>query len=244
MNFVIPMAGAGSRFKKAGFDKPKMLLEAHGKTLLEWSVDSLPLEICTSLIFIGLKEHKEKYNLEYFIKEKYNRYNLIFLWINSITRGQAETVYKVKDLIDYNTDLVVFNIDTFFISETLKKNLLRNNIDGVLGAFNSKEDRFSYAKLDQRGFVIKTAEKVVISDYALTGLYHFKYPKDFFDICKKHLENNILYKNEFYIAPMYNELINQGKKFIIDLAKDHWILGTPNEYNFFLKNFRKKFNGI
>ena len=240
MNFVIPMAGAGSRFKKAGFDKPKMLLEAHGKTLLEWAVDSLPLELCTNLIFIGLKKHKEKYNLETFIKNKYTKYNLKFLWLDNITRGQAETVYKAKDLIDFDTDLVIFNIDTFFISNTLKKNLLKNNVDGVLGAFESNEDRFSYAKLNKKGYVIETTEKIVISNYALTGLYHFKYPKDFFDICKKHIENNILYKNEFYIAPMYNELIKQGKKFIVDLAKEHWILGTPNEYMVFINEYIKK----
>jgi len=240
MNFIIPMAGAGSRFKKAGFDRPKMLLEAHDKTLLEWSVDSLPLELCTNLIFIGLKKHKESYNLETFIKNKYSKYNLKFLWLNEITRGQAETVYKARDLIDFDTDLVIFNIDTFFISDTLKKNLLKNNIDGVLEAFESSEDRFSYANLDENGFVNKTAEKIAISNYALTGLYHFKYPKDFFDICKKHIENNILHKNEFYIAPMYNELIKQGKKFIIDLAKEHWILGTPKEYEAFLNEYIKK----
>ena len=239
MNFVIPMAGAGSRFKKAGYKIPKMLLEAHGKTLLEWSVNSLPLELCTNLIFIGLEEHKNKYNLENFIKEKYHQYNLKFLWLKEITRGQAETVYKAKNLIDYDTDLVIFNIDTFFVSETLKKNLLKNNIDGVLGAFISQEDRFSYAKVGKNGFITETAEKIVISQYALTGLYHFKYPKDFFDVCQKHIENNILYKNEFYIAPMYNDLIKNGKKFIVDLAKEHWILGTPEEYNQFLANYGK-----
>jgi len=184
MNFVIPMAGAGNRFKKAGYNKPKMLLKAHGKTLLEWSVDSLPLELSTNLIFIGLREHREKYNLENFIRNKYNKYNLQFLWLDNITRGQAETVYRAKNLVDFDTDLVIFNIDTFFVSNTLKKHLLKNNINGVLGAFESKENRFSYAKLNDKGFVIKTAEKVVISNFALTGLYHFKYPKDFFDICK------------------------------------------------------------
>jgi dTDP-glucose pyrophosphorylase len=237
MNFIIPMAGAGSRFKNAGFKKPKMLLEAHGKTLLEWSVDSLPLELCTNLVFIGLKEHKEKYNLETFIKNKYVKYNLKFLWLDNITRGQAETVYKAKNLIYFDTDLVIFNIDTFFISNTLKRNLLKNNIDGVLGAFENEEDRFSYAKLNNKGYVTETAEKVVISNYALTGFYHFKYPKDFFDICQKHIENNILYKNEFYIAPMYNELIKKGKKFVIDIVKEHWILGTPEEYWKFIDEY-------
>mgnify|MGYP001770645480 CR=1 FL=1 len=244
MNFVIPMAGEGSRFQKAGFQKPKMLIEAHGKTLLEWSVDSLPLELCTNLIFIGLENHKYQYNLESFIKSKYSSssYNLNFIWLKEITRGQAETVYKAKELVDFKIDLLIFNIDTFFKSETLKKNLLRNDIDGLLGAFKSDKDRFSYAKLDNKGFVIETAEKVVISNYALTGLYHFKYPKDFFDICSFYIENNILYKNEFYIAPMYNELIKHGKKFIIDLAKECWILGTPEEYEVFLNKYANQQN--
>ena len=35
---VIPMAGLSSRFKKAGFSKPKYMLEAKGKTLFEHSI--------------------------------------------------------------------------------------------------------------------------------------------------------------------------------------------------------------
>jgi dTDP-glucose pyrophosphorylase len=234
------MAGAGSRFKKAGFQKPKMLLQAHGKTLLEWSVDSLPLELCSNLIFIGLKEHRQKFELEKFIIDKYGKYNLKFLWLDEITRGQAETVLMAKHLVDFSKDLVIFNIDTYFISPTLKNNLLRGDIDGVLGAFISNENRYSYAKLDSQGFVVETAEKVVISSYALTGLYHFKRPRDFFDVSQRHIEHNILYNNEFYIAPMYNELIRKGKKFIIDLAKEVWILGTPEEYQAFLDGYNSK----
>jgi dTDP-glucose pyrophosphorylase len=243
MNFVITMAGIGSRFKKAGFKKVKMLLEAHGKTLLEWSVNSLPLELCTNLIFIGLKEHNDQYGLQDFIKNRYKlkdqcmSYDLNFLWLKEVTRGQAETVYKAKELVNFNTDLLIFNIDTFFISSTLKKNLLINNIDGVLGAFRSNEDRFSYAKLNDAGYVVETAEKEVISNYALTGMYHFKYPKDFFDVCEYHIENEIFYKNEFYIAPMYNELIKKGKKIIIDVAEEQWILGTPEEYWKFIDEY-------
>lgn len=37
---VIPMAGLSSRFKNAGYTKPKYMLEAHGKTLFNHSVSS------------------------------------------------------------------------------------------------------------------------------------------------------------------------------------------------------------
>lgn len=237
MNFVIPMAGRGQRFKDAGFDMPKMLLQAHGKSLLEWSVDSLPLELATKIIFIGLKEHEANYNLSNFIKSKYSKYNLEFIFLDETTRGQAETVYIAKDIIDARTDLVVFNIDTYFCSKSLKYNLLRNDIDGVLGSFSSNESRFSFAKTDKNGYVLETAEKIIISNNALTGMYHFKHPNDFFEVAQKYIENNILDKGEFYIAPMYNELISNGKKLIVDSSSEHWILGTPDEYDNFLNHY-------
>jgi len=239
MNFVIPMAGRGERFKKAGFELPKMLIESNGKTLLEWSVDSLPLELCTNLIFIGLKEHKIKFNLENIIIKKYAKYNPQFIWLDDVTRGQAETVLMAEHLCDFRTDLLVFNIDTMFSSSSLKEILLDSSFDGILGAFNSNEARFSYAKLNNSGIVTETAEKHVISNYALTGLYHFKSCNDFFEIAKQHIEKDILSAGEFYIAPMYNELINRGGKFTVNLCDLIWILGTPEE----LSNFNKKYSG-
>lgn len=237
MNFVIPMAGRGERFKRAGYITPKMLIEVHGKSLLEWSVDSLPLQLCSNLIFIGLKEHKEKYELEKFILSLYGQYSPKFLWLNEVTRGQAETVDKAYDLIDMTTDLVIFNIDTMFVSNSLKDLLRDSKTDGVLGAFISDESRFSYAKVNDNNIVSETAEKVVISQYALTGLYHFKNPMDFFDVAEKQIDNNILTGGEFYIAPMYNDLIKRGKSFTLDICQEHWILGTPEELESFNSNF-------
>jgi len=237
MNFIIPMAGRGERFKKAGFELPKMLIEAHGKTLLEWSVYSLPLDLCTNLIFIGLKEHKNEFNLENFISKKYKKYNPKFIWLDEVTRGQAETVVKAEPLCDFDTDLLIFNIHTMFSSTSLKDMLINKSFDGILGAFENSEPRFSYAKLDENGIVCETAEKVVISNNALTGLYHFKNCSSFFDVAKKHIENNVLNDGEFYIAPMYNELIKKGEKFTVDICESHWILGTPDELKYFEENF-------
>lgn len=241
MNFVIPMAGRGSRFTDAGYKLPKMLIETHGKTLLEWSVDSLPLELCTNLIFIGLNEHNLEYSLEKRIRDIYGAlgFSLSFLWLDGVTRGQAETVMLAHELVNYDTDLLIFNIDTYFSSPTLKDKLLQSNIDGVIGAFISVEDRFSYASVnDDTGFVMDTVEKQVISQYALTGLYHFKRTIDFFNTAKFYIQNNITSKGEFYIAPMYAELIKQQKKFVLDLCEEHWILGTPNELLKFEKEFQ------
>ena len=58
MTIVITMAGLGSRFRKVGYTVPKYMIEAHGKTLFEWSMESLEGFDCKNnrCIFIVRKE--------------------------------------------------------------------------------------------------------------------------------------------------------------------------------------------
>lgn len=226
------MAGKGQRFVDAGFEVPKMLIEAKGKTLLEWSVDSLPLELCSRLIFVLLDEHEKNYRLSEIIKQKYNgNYDIHFIYLKETTRGQAETVVKAKDFIDFEKDLIIYNIDTAFCSSKLTEHLKEENIDGVLGSFidSGKSIKYSFAKCNNEGFITEVAEKIHISDNALTGLYHFRKPDDFFRIAEKHISLEQTSKGEFYIAPMYNDLIKEGKNFIVDHCDVIYILGTPEE---------------
>lgn len=235
MNFVIPMAGHGARFIQAGYQLPKMLLKAHGKTLLEWSLNSLPLQLANVVIFVGLKEHNDNFSLQQKIQELYPNINSRFIFLEQVTRGQAETTYLALEHCNYDEPLVIFNIDTFFQSSTLANNLLKPDIDGVLGAFYSTENRFSFAALNANNqYVTDVREKEVISENALTGLYTFKNVHDFVDTYNYHVGNNLTVKGEYYIAPMYNYLIALGRKYIIDHADKHYILGTPAEYTDFL----------
>ena len=230
------MAGEGRRFREAGYDLPKMLIEAKGKTLLEWSIDSLPLNLCSRLIFVAQQKHEDEFQLSRKIISLYNGRvrSLHFKFIDTLTRGQSETACLAKHLVDLSQPLLIFNIDTQFSSSSLEKNLLRKNIDGVLGAFYSEEPRFSFAALNDEGFVTKTAEKEVISSNALTGLYHFTYPEDFFEAAGSAFAKNETTKGEFYIAPLYNHLVNKGRKLIVDMADEVNILGTPEELKIFL----------
>lgn len=237
MNFLITMAGEGRRFREAGYRLPKMLIEAKGKTLLEWSVDSLPLSLCTRLIFVAQQQHEEDFQLSRKINAIYSHRvkSIHFVFIEKLTRGQSETACLAKHEIDPSLPLLIFNIDTQFVSSTLEENLLRKDVDGVLGAFYSEENRFSFAALDDEGNVNKTAEKEVISSNALTGLYHFTSPADFFEAAESAFKKNETTKGEFYIAPLYNHLIAKGRRLIVDVADEVNILGTPEELKQFLE---------
>ena len=234
MNFVIPMAGAGRRFAEAGYTLPKPLLPAHGRTLLEWSVDSLPLQLATRLVFVGLEEHRTAHGLGDFISERYAKYRPAFLWLPATTRGQSETVLVAADLLDHTVPLVIFNIDTAFEAPGLDEVLTNPEIDGVLGSFDSGEPRFSFARLDEAGRVTEVREKVAISRHALTGLYHFRSTPDFMRIAGEAISAGRTEAGEYYVAPLYNQLLREGKRLAVHPCRGHWILGTPAEYQQFL----------
>jgi hypothetical protein len=76
--------------------------------------------------------------------------------------------------------------------------------------------------------------KKVISDLSSIGLYYFKSSKDFLDYSKKMVNENIRTNNEFYVCPLYNLLINDGKKINTLLFDKCNSIGTPNEINEFI----------
>ncbi len=237
--FVIPMAGRGSRFIKEGFSEPKYMVKVKGKTLFEYSINSLPLDLADKLVFICLKDH-EVFNVSKLINDKANHSNIEIILLDEVTRGQAETVYLTRDRIGNTDELLIYNIDTCFKSSSIRNLLLDNKQkkDGILGAFidKSNDDKWSFAKIDKGGGVVKTTEKEKISNYALTGLYHFSESIDFFEIAKEWIEEEKTVQNEFYIAPMYNDLIKRGKKYVIDVVDTFVPLGTPEE----VKSFASK----
>ena len=239
--FIIPMAGKGQRFKDEGVIGPKFLVETKGRTLFEWSLESLPLDIASKIIFICLREHEKKHNIEKFIKKnmekKFPGLNHEIIFLDKTTRGQVETVLHAKEHINNEATLVIYNIDTYFLSTRLKSKLLtikNTNVDGLLGAFNSNDNKLSFIELDSE-FVKRTKEKEPISDIASTGLYIFSRGKDFVDAAEFMLSNSLNTNNEYYVSELYNILIKQGKKFMIDLADDFAPLGTPDD----IKKFEK-----
>ncbi len=234
MNIVIPMAGAGRRFVEAGWALPKPLLPAHGRTLLEWSVDSLPLHLATRLVFVGLEEHRRAHGFEEFITRRYEQFRPLFRWLPETTRGQSETVLVAADLLDPGAGLVIFNIDTAYTAPGLESALLDPGNDGVLVSFPSAEPRFSYARM-AGGRVVEVREKKVISHHALTGLYHFRHTWDFLTVAEAAIAAGQREAGEYYVAPLYNRLIEEGRNFVVHECEGHWILGTPAEYETFLQ---------
>jgi len=82
------------------------------------------------------------------------------------------------------------------------------------------------------------AEKNPISNYATVGIYYWKKGKDFVHYGEQMIKKNIRTNNEFYVCPIYNEAIQDGKKFKAYKVDEMWGMGTPEELNNFLANYK------
>jgi beta-phosphoglucomutase-like phosphatase (HAD superfamily)/dTDP-glucose pyrophosphorylase len=238
LNVLIPMAGAGSRFAQAGYTFPKPLIEVNGKPMIEVVVKNLNIE--ANYIFLVQKEHYEKYNLKYLL-------NLIapnckIVQVDGITEGAACTTLLAKEYIDNDAPLIMANSDQFieWNSNEAMYAFSADDIDGGILTFKAHHPKWSYARVGDDGFVSEVAEKRVISDDATVGVYYWKRGSDYVKYAEQMIEKDIRVNNEFYVCPVFNEAINDSKRVKIKNVTGMWGIGTPEDLNYFLSNYKGK----
>jgi len=230
MNIIVPMAGRGSRFADVGFSIPKPLIPVRGRPMYTWAIDSLPTRLAKRLIFVCLAEHLSQRALARDIDERYRSFNPVVLALSEVTQGQACTVLTARDLVDTSEPLVIFNADTYVRSDFEQRlRTLEADVAGILGVFRAAGDKWSFAKTDASGRVVETAEKRRISEWASTGLYYFARGCDFVRHADAMIAAEERVNGEFYVAPVYNRLIGSGMRVEIDVAREVWALGTPED---------------
>jgi UDP-N-acetylglucosamine diphosphorylase / glucose-1-phosphate thymidylyltransferase / UDP-N-acetylgalactosamine diphosphorylase / glucosamine-1-phosphate N-acetyltransferase / galactosamine-1-phosphate N-acetyltransferase len=237
INIVIPMAGAGSRFSEAGYEKPKPFIDVAGKPMIVRVLENLTYE-GARYILIGRKEHleKEKELVESIKKD----FNVEFIAINNLTEGTACTVLYARKFINNNQPLLIANSDQIVdmsIADYIDDCFTRS-LDGSILTFIDKnqDPKWSFAKLDDAGLVIKVKEKEVISEYATVGIYLFSKGSDFVNSAVDMIIENDRANNEFYTCPTYNYLVNESGKvgiYNINFKQMHGI-GTPEDLNQYL----------
>lgn len=235
MTIVITMAGVGSRFRNAGYTVPKYEINVNGKSLFEWSLDSLK----------GYKDHVEKIifvvrqedNAQNFIKSKctvYGYSNIKILEIDYITDGQATTALLGINECNPNSPILIYNIDTYIEPYQLKFVDLIG--DGHIPCFCADGTHWSFVRLNDKNEVVEVREKQRISDNCSLGAYYFASATLYKHIYEQYYKDDTkIESNEKYIAPMYNYMIEKGYNVtmsIIDRTKVH-VLGTPEEVDAF-----------
>lgn len=248
------------------YKKPKPFISVRGTPMVRWATGALPFiehpgqhidsPIKASpkdLIFIVLKEHDDAYNLAQGLREIYSdAINVIVL--PSLTRGASETAYQAKPFIDPEEDIIITDSDHYFDGIPLEQAILKNkNTDtiGIIPVFVPPPDnnpRWSYSLTEEGGTrILQVGEKdrslMERGAYANIGAYYFAKAKYFFDLFEEVEKANKMFgeegKKEFYVAPMYQELIEKGGHIEAAILPEVWGLGTPDDLERFLATTNK-----
>ncbi len=237
MNVLIPMAGHGSRFSQAGYTFPKPLIEVNGKPMIQVVVENLNID--AHYIFLVQKSHYEQYQLQYML-------NMIapgcdIVQVDGVTEGAACTTLLAKNLIDNNEPLVIANSDQYveWDSNECLYAFTADGVDAGILTFTSVHPKWSYARLDERGFVAEVAEKKPISDLATVGIYYWKRGSDYVKYAEQMINKNIRTNNEFYVCPVFNEAIGDGKLVRVKNIHRMWGIGTPEDLTTYLEAHKK-----
>lgn len=237
MTVIITMAGLGLRFREAGYHCPKYMIEVRGKTLFEWSMDSLRGYDAYVLKYVFVVRKED--NATDFIEKKCKKYgisNIELLELNDKTDGQATTCALAIPYCGHESEIMVYNIDTYVEPYELKYEDILG--DGHIPCFHADGNHWSFVKTNKNNQVIEVREKERISNNCTLGAYYFSSANLYKKLYEEYYgDTSRAGETEKYIAPLYNLMLEKNMNVtysIINEKKVH-VLGTPEELNAFLR---------
>lgn len=240
---VIPMAGEGSRFQKAGYTVPKPFIDVKGKHMIEWVIDNVSsTKYNIEFVFLCRENHLEHNSMSFLDSQRFS-YKIVL--VKNLTEGAACTVLLAKNVLNPELPLVIVNSDQYleWNADSFYTSLLNPTYDGIISTFyspDSSDTKWSFVELDENTLITKVAEKIWLGPNATTGIYGWKRTSDFLLYAEQMIQNNIRVNNEFYICPVYNEAIQDKKKIRLIECKKLWGLGVPDDLKHFLLYFNKE----
>lgn len=231
MQILIPMAGAGSRFVKEGYKESKPLIDVDGLPMIVRVIDNLPAS--QDYIFIVRKDTPDISRLKSLLTSL--KPNAKIIDVDRLTRGAAETCLLAKNFIN-DGPLLIANCDQIQVWDAhhFAQVALQTGGDGIIITFKSNSNNNSYVSLNEQELVSRCAEKIVISEHATTGVYFWKSGYDFVKYAERMISKDIRTNNEFYVCPVYNEIIQDKGKVAIYPIMEHWPIGTPEDLGRYL----------
>jgi NDP-sugar pyrophosphorylase family protein len=230
IHIIVPMGGEGRAFAERGYTFPKPLVEIAGQPLIEIVVRNLTPSEPHQFVFVCRQEHVERFALGDVLRLVAPGCHIVTM--GKPTAGALCSVLLGMEYLQHDDELLIANADQHI--EVPIDRFLRaarsNGNDGMIMTFPNTHPRWSYVRTEGDA-VVAVAEKQPISRNATAGLYYFRRGTDFVRAAERMLFKNASRGGEFYVAPVYNELVLAGQHigiFPIETAQMHG-LGTPEE---------------
>ena len=250
LNIIVPLAGRGSRFADAGFTDPKPLIAFGGRPMIQWVIDNIRPARAHRFIFVCLAGHLERYPA---IRTQLTGLcpGCAIVTVAEVTQGAACTVLLARDFIDNDEPLMIANSDQL-VDLPVDGYLAHGDAsatDGCIMTFWADHPKWSYCRIRLDGTVSEVVEKQVVSNHATVGIYNFARGRDFVAAADAMISRALRVNGEFYVAPVYNLMIERGARIIVVPAGREGDgmhgLGTPEDLRRFLRSdaFRRLARG-
>ena len=229
---LVPMAGAGSRFKEKGYRLPKPLINVKGKPMIQRVVENLNMD--AEYVFVVQKEHYEQYNLGVLLP--LIKPGCKIVQTDGLTEGAACTTLLAREFINNDKHLIIANSDQLveWDSCSFMYEMISRNCAGGILTFECSEPKYSYAKVKGSRHVTEVAEKNPISNQATVGIYYWQRGRDYVNCAEAMISKDVRVNNEFYVCPVFNELLQVGGEVVAVQASRFNGLGTPEDLERYL----------
>lgn len=231
LTLLVPMAGRGHRFVQAGFTTPKPFIRVNGIPMIERVLNNCPK---IDKIRLGvLSEHAD--HVSAFLSNVATR---PVSWpcpevklLNFVTAGAASTVLHLLEGVPNDSELLVANADQWldWSPEHFLRYVRSRHADGAIPIFRASSPKWSFVDMDEDGRIHRVVEKEAISNDATCGIYYWRTAGACRESINQMIRKGLMTNNEYYLAPSYNEMIEQGGKILGYPVPRLVGMGTPED---------------
>lgn len=240
LNIVVPMAGRGSRFRDVGYTVPKPAIPVRGVPMIELVVENVRPSRPHRFTFLVLADHRQTCNFDAMLRRIDP--GCAIVEVDRVTEGAACTVLLARETIETDDPLMIANSDQW-VDIDIDRYLAAldgTRADGLIMTMAADDPKWSFVGFDADGRVDRVVEKDPISSEATVGIYNFRRGRDFVAAADEMIRRNLRVDGEFYVAPVYNQMIERGQTVIVHnvgpVSTRMWGLGTPADLERFLQS--------
>lgn len=256
MKIVVTMAGRGERFRKAGYNKIKPLIEVDGKPMIEHIVNMFPGE--NDFVFICDNVHLRETDLGNVLKRI--KSNGMIIGVDSQKLGPLwDTLQALKktDFIKDDEPVIISYCDfgVWWDYEHFKKMMIDTRCDAAVVAYKGFHPHllgpglYASMRVDENNWMIESREKHCFTEskmdsFQQAGLFYFSKGNIIKTYFEEVVRRGLATNGEYYISGTATQVIKEAGFKVYVYPLGHFLQwGTPEDlrtYQFWSDYFASK----
>lgn len=251
LQIVIPMSGFGERFRRAGYEVPKPLIEIEGKPIVAHVIDMFPGE--ENFVFICNQAHLDEpsYRMEAILRQYCPSGKIVGIPPHKL--GPVNAIRQVAHLLDPKQEVVINYCDftCYWDWHNFKDFVKQTGCSGAVPAYKGfhphslGNTNYAYM-LEKDGWMQDIQEKKPytsdrMNEYASSGTYYFSSAQLMSRAFDAVIDRDLNVGGEYYVSLSCKVLVEDGKSVAVYPLQHFMQWGTPEdveEYNAWSRVFK------